>query len=118
MSSAEITPTPPTARRRRLWLWCIGGFITTFILIAVSSTTMIMVRVGDKFGVAPIKLWRFYLREWPRAFEPVNLGSASTNQSILLTATAQHLLLSAGGAAAFLIIGWLRRRLKDRSRVP
>lgn len=38
--------------------------------------------------------------EWPRAVEPVNLGSALMNQSIPLTAAVQHLLLSAEGRGA------------------
>jgi hypothetical protein len=100
------------AMRRRIWLCFLCGFVATFCLLAASITRYAMLPSGE--GVAPVKLWRFYVNEWPRFFAARPVAAASANQDALLTVTLQHIALSTVGglAAAAAAVGLQRRARK------
>jgi hypothetical protein len=61
-------------------------------------------------GATSVKLWRYYVNEWPQAFSSHALGPASVNQNNLPRMTLEHLALSAVGGAVVLAVAWAVRR--------
>jgi hypothetical protein len=103
---------------RRIGLWFACGFVATFCLLAMLLTKYTMLPSAK--GVVAMKLWRYYLNEWPREFYSQAMGPASANGGGLFSTTLQHLALSAlGGAVVVSVAWWLQRRsIKRGGPVP
>lgn len=93
-----------------LWPWFVVGFLFVFIGMSFTVTMYSMHPSGEY--VTEYSLWEYYWIEIPRGFGPQSLGPATGSSSAARRTAFEHLLLSAGGGAVCLGIGWLLRRIK------
>jgi hypothetical protein len=108
----QTDPLPVTAMKRRLWLWFVLGFVTTFCLVGGLYRMYFMLPSGE--AVVSMKLWQYYRWAWPR-FElhsgPRPLGPATGTFPNVLVVLLQHIALSAiAGAITAAIAWWIMRR--------
>ncbi len=92
--------------KRRLWPWFVAGFLATFVGIALLKSVYVMVPSGE--AVARVKLWRYYLHEWPKTFavRTWTLGPETVNHDALLPLTISHIAVSVVVGAVVMAVIW------------
>jgi hypothetical protein len=101
---------------RCIWLWFLCGFVATFCLLAALLNAYVMLPSGT--AVARVKLWQYYLNEWPRALSPrpTMLRPESSSGGALLTNTLEHLAVAViGGVIVAAVAWWVQRRAAGRN---
>jgi hypothetical protein len=103
----------PVARRRRprhLPLWFLGGFLITFVALALTLKVLYMDPSGQV--VVELRLWQYYFVQIPRMFADY-LGPSSSNRPVLIRSLLLHLAGSLSGGVLMLGIGWCVSKLKS-----
>jgi len=99
------------ARKRRLWIWFLAGFLIVFLGLSLTKTMYPLNRSGT--AVIECKLWEYYVIEVQRAAHSSgNLGLTTGSTETAITIASQHLLFSAVGGGVMVGIALMVRKLR------
>lgn len=99
--------SPPSPKRRRLWLWFLVGFVVVFLALAM----LYPMYSFDGRAVHRTTLWRYYLLEMQQAWNSTGaIGPTSGNSAAGLTTFVIHVLISAVAGTGAMAVGWILQR--------